>query len=87
MKVYLSVRNLVRWKEIGMDTTKAKVFLDKSFLNANFKLTLAAVGLIFIHFIIMEYLEFTGFPLHGLFHVEKIGLLYKIITKVKHFIQ
>ena len=70
---YLSVRNLLRWKEIEMDTTRAKVFLDKSFLNANFKLTLAAVGSVFIHFIMMEYFEFTGFPLQGLFHVIYFG--------------
>jgi len=70
---YLSVRNLLRWKEIEMDTTRAKVFLDKSFLNGNFKLTLAAVGLVFIHFIIMEYVELTGFPLQGFFQVIYFG--------------
>ncbi len=70
---YLSVKNLLRWKEIEMDTARARVFLDKSFLNANFKLTLAAVGLVFIHFIMMEYVEFNGFPLQGLFHVIYFG--------------
>ena len=62
---YLSVNNLLRWKKIEMDTAKAKVFLDKSFLNNNFKLTLAVVGLVFIHFILMEYVQLTGFPLQG----------------------
>src|SRR3972149_7581431 len=70
---YLSVRNLLRWKEIKMDTTRARVFLDKSFLNANFKLTLAAVGLVFLHFIIMEYVEITGTPLKGLLLVIYFG--------------
>jgi len=70
---YLSIKNLLRWKEIEMDTTRARVFLDKSFLNANFKLTLAVVGLVFIHFIIMEYVELTGFPLQGLFNVIYFG--------------
>ncbi len=70
---YLSVKNLLRWKEIEIDTARARIFLDKSFLNANFKLTLAAVGLVFIHFIMMEYVEFTGFPLQGLFHVIYFG--------------
>ena len=70
---YLSVNNLLRWKEIEMDTVRAKVFLDKSFLNANFKLTLAAVCLVFINFIMMEYVEFTGFPLQGLFNLIYFG--------------
>jgi hypothetical protein len=70
---YLSVKNLLRWKKNEMDTTKARVFLDKSFLNDNFKLTLAAVGLVFIHFIIMEYAELTGFPLQGFFNVIYFG--------------
>jgi|SRR5450759_4318396 uncharacterized membrane protein len=65
---YLSVKNLLRWKKIEMDTAKARVFLDKSFLNTNFKLTLAVVGLIFIHFILME-VQLAGFPLQGLFNV------------------
>ena len=71
--IYFSVKTLLRWKEIEMDTTRARVFLDKSFLDANFKLTLAAVGLVFIHFIMMEYIEFTGFPLQGLFSVIYFG--------------
>jgi hypothetical protein len=73
---YLSVNNLLRWKEIEMDTVRAKVFLDKSFLNANFKLTLAAVCLVFIHFIIMEYVEFTGFPLKALYQVIYFGFFF-----------
>jgi len=66
---YLSVKNLLRWKEIEMDTARARVFLDRSFLRANFKLTLIAVGLVFLHFILMEYIELTGFPLERVFHV------------------
>jgi uncharacterized membrane protein len=66
---YLSVNNLLRWKKIEIDTARARVFLDKSFLNTNFKLTLAVVGLVFIHFILMEYVQLTGFPLQGLLNV------------------
>jgi len=43
--------------------------MDKSFLNANFKLTLSVVGLVFIHFILMEYVQLTGFPLQGFFNI------------------
>lgn len=66
---YLSVNNLLRWKKIEIDTARARVFLDKSFLNTNFKLTLAVVGLVFIHFTLMEYVQLTGFPLQGLLNV------------------
>lgn len=66
---YLSIKTLFRWKKIEMDTVRARVFLDKSFLKTNFKLTFAVVGLTFIHFILMEYVQLTGFPIHGLFSV------------------
>jgi hypothetical protein len=66
---YLSVNNLLRWKKIEMDTAKARIFLDKSFLKTNFKINLAVVGLVFIHFILMEYVQLTGFPIQGLFNV------------------
>lgn len=72
---YLSIRNLVSWREIKNDTMRARVFLDKSFLNANFKLTLVLVGLLFLHFIIMEYTEFTGIILHGFYLVVYYALL------------
>ena len=70
---FLSVKNLLRWKKMEMDTAKAKVFLDKSFLNTNFKLNLAVVGLVFIHFILMEYVQLTGLPMQGLFNVIYIS--------------
>lgn len=96
---YLSVKNLLRWKEIEMDTVRAKAFLDKSFLNGNFKLTLAAVCLVFIHFILMEYVELTGFPLQGLFKfiylssflttmlvlVLFLYIWYKLLSKTQSF--
>jgi hypothetical protein len=66
---YISVKILLQWKEIEMDTARARVFLDKSFLNNNFKLTLAVVGLVFTHFILMEYVQLTEFPLQGLFNI------------------
>jgi hypothetical protein len=51
---YLSVNNLLRWKKIEMDTAKARIFLDKSFLKTNFRINLAVVGLVFIHFILLN---------------------------------
>jgi len=66
---YLSANILLHWKGIEMDTARARVFLDKSFLDNNFKLTLAVIGLVFTHFILMEYVQITGFPLQGLFNI------------------
>jgi len=70
---YISVKNSLRWKESEMDTVRAKVFLDKSFLNANFKLTLVVVWSVFINFIMMEYAEFTGLPLQGFLNIIYFG--------------
>lgn len=53
----ISILNLKRWNESDPDTTRAKAFLNPSFMGVNFKLTLIAVGLVFIHFIAMEYEE------------------------------
>jgi len=66
---YLSVKNLLHWKKIEIDTAKARVFLDKSFLHTNFKFNIAVVGLVFIHFTLIEYVHLTGVPLQGLFNV------------------
>ncbi len=72
---YLSIKNFIRWKEIEIDTTRARVFLDRSFLDTNFKLTLVLVGLLFLHFIIMEYVEFARIVLHGYLHVVYYSVL------------
>ncbi len=60
---YFSINSWRLWKESDFDTIKAKVFLDKSFLDYNFKLSLAVVwivgGLISLHSI-MEYIELYG---------------------------
>jgi len=53
---YLSIKTIFRWKKIEIDTVRARVFLDKSFLKTNFKLTLTVVGLTFIHFILLQFL-------------------------------
>lgn len=66
--VYLSIKSLESWKENDSDIIKARVFLNKSFLNNNFKITLALVwiiiGLVSIHSI-MEYLKFNGSIFYG----------------------
>ena len=66
---YFSIKNLMRWKEMEIDLTRARVFLDKSFLNSNFKLTFLLVGLLFLHFIIMEYHEVNGIIIQGFYLV------------------
>jgi len=81
--IYLSVKTLLYWKEIEMDTARARVFLDKSFLNNNFKLTLAVAGFVSIHFILMEYVQLTGFPLQGVFNIIYFSsFLYSMLALV-----
>ncbi len=69
---YFSINSWRRWKKSDFDTIKAKVFLDKSFLDYNFKLSLAVVwivgGLISLHSI-MEYLEINGSISYGFYNV------------------
>ena len=74
---YLSLKSMKSWKENDFDTIKAKVFLDKSFLNNNFKFTVALVwimiGFVSIHSI-LEYVEFTGNIFYG-FYLIYYGVL------------
>lgn len=42
---HLSFRNWERWQEIAIDTVKARIFLDKSFLINNFRLTFISIGI------------------------------------------
>lgn len=84
---YFSIKNLIRWKEIEMDTTRARVFLDESFLNSNFKLTFLLVGLLFLHFIIMEYHEVTGKILQGfnfvIYYVTFVASMLALVMLVQ----
>lgn len=70
---YISIMNLLRWREIDREITKAKAFLDKSFMTENFKLTLAVVGLVFIHFIVMEFEELYEFQSQGILQIIYYG--------------
>jgi hypothetical protein len=83
---YFSIKNLMRWKEMEIDLTRARVFLDKSFLNSNFKLTFLLVGLLFLHFIIMEYHEVTGNILQGfnfvLYYVTFVASMLALVLLV-----
>lgn len=41
---HLSFKNWERWQGIEFDTIKARIFLDKSFLIDNFRLTFISIG-------------------------------------------
>ena len=73
----LSIINWRRWNNIETDTMKARVFLDKSFLNSNFKLTFVTVvvvgGMVSLHSL-MEYLELDGTDFAG-FDLLYYGML------------
>ncbi len=77
MAVYFSVINWKRWKEIETDTIKARVFLDRQFLNLNFKITLVSVilvgGMATLH-LLMECFELAGFKFSG-FYLLYYGML------------
>lgn len=75
--VCISISNLIHWKKIEPDTMKARVFLNKSFIDNNFKLTLVMViisgGLVSLHSL-MEYFDFIGLDFKE-FDIFYYGLL------------
>ena len=68
--ICISIINWIRWKKIEPETTKARVFLDKKFLDTNFKLTFVTVvivgGMLSFHSI-MEYFELVGIDFAGFY--------------------
>jgi len=77
LAICISIHNWIRWKKIEPETTKARVFLDKKFLDINFRLTLATVvivgGMVSFHSI-MEYFELAGISFEG-FYIYYYSLL------------
>lgn len=77
VSAYFSFRSWRCWKISDLDVIKARVFLDKSFLDNNFKLSLAVVwtmgGLVSLHSI-MEYAELTGSTWYGFYNVYYAAL-------------
>lgn len=73
----ISILNWISWNKIETDTMKARVFLDKSFLKSNFRITIATVvivgGMLGQHSL-MEYFELVGIEFSG-FYIFYYGLL------------
>ncbi len=93
--VYFSFKSWARLKKSDLDTLKARVFLDKSFVSTNFKLTLVVIGLVTFH-MIMEITELGGtlppelhpvyygvFPVVILILVQMIFMWYRLLNKEK----
>lgn len=82
---YFSINSWRRWRESDFDTIKAKVFLDKSFLDYNFKLSLSAVwivgGFVSLHSI-MEYFEIKGSIPYGFYGIYYIVLPLAMLSLV-----
>lgn len=89
--VYFSLKSWTRLKQIELDILKARIFLDKSFVYTNFKLTLVVIGLVTFH-MIMEYTELGGtlppelhpvyygvFPVVILILVQMIHMWYRLL--------
>lgn len=93
--VNFSLKSWARLKKSELDTLKARVFLDKSFVYTNFKLTLVVIGLVTFH-MIMEITELRGtlppelhpvyygvFPVVILILVQMIHMWYGLLHKEK----
>ncbi len=93
--VYFSLKSWERLKKSELDILKARVFLDKSFVSNNFKLTLVVIGLVTFH-MIMEITELEGalpailhpvyygvFPVVILILVQMIYMWYRLLHKEK----
>ncbi len=93
--VYFSLKSWEHLKKSDLNILKARVFLDKSFLYNNFKLTLVVIGLVTFH-IIMEITELGGtlppelhpvyygvFPVVILILVQIIFMWYRLLNKEK----
>jgi hypothetical protein len=77
LAIFICIINWIRWKKIEPETRKARVFLDKKFLDINFKLTLVTVvivgGMMSLH-TIMEYFQLVGIDFAG-FYIYYYSLL------------
>lgn len=75
--IFISIINLIKWVKTEPETAKARVFLDRKFLDTNFKLTFLIIiisgVLISIHSI-MEYFQLVGFDFSG-FYIIYYSLL------------
>ena len=61
--IFISIFNLAKWVNIEPETTKARVFLDRKFLNTNFKLTFLIIiisGVLISVHSMMEYFQLVG---------------------------
>jgi hypothetical protein len=87
--IYFSLKSWERLKKIEINILKARIFLDKSFIYTNFKLTLVIIGLVTIH-MIMESMELDGilptelYPVYyAVFPVATLSLVLMIYSWYK----
>ncbi len=73
---FYSFHNWLHWKESNISTIRAKVFLDKSFLEYNFKLTivLVIIALLTSLNLVTEYMKLTG-TISNLFSIINFSIL------------
>lgn len=72
---FLLLSNVIRWKNINSNNLRAKVFLDKSFLEIHFILLMVLTGFTTIH-IIPDPLEMMG--------IVSDGVIWGIIDEGGH---
>jgi hypothetical protein len=86
---FYSFINWLYWKESNISTIRAKVFLDKSFLEYNFKLTIVLVLLIALltslNFV-TEYMKLTG-SISNVFSIINFSILPATILSLGFVVQ
>lgn len=81
---FYSFHNWLHWKERNISTIRAKVFLDKSFLEYNFKVTIISVLLIALLTslnLMTEYMKLTG-TISNVFFIINFSILPAIMLSL-----
>ena len=86
---FYSFHNWLHWKESNISTIRAKVFLDKSFLEYNFKITILLVFLIaFLTSLnlVTGYMKLTG-TISNMFSIINFSILPATMLSLGFVIQ
>ncbi len=77
--LYLVMKILVLWNHTSNDVIKAKVFLNKQFLNRNFMFTLV-LGFFVVGQFFLQFVDTYGL-LSGL-DIQQIGVLFSVVSMI-----
>lgn len=86
---FYSFHNWLHWRESNISTIRAKVFLDKSFLEYDFKFTIVLVLLIALLTslnLVTEYMKLTG-SISNVFSIINFSILPAIMLSLGFVVQ